>query len=418
MRRQSNSSRSLYLAWALAGLTAVACTDVEIYPPTGLTIPAERIDDASLTYDADSSDVVLTWTAPATNGGTREIARYDIRFEYGDTLAWDSAEAALDAPQPAGAGARQVYRFRDPSPGQRLLAAIRSIDASGNVSEISNVASARIPGFEVGGTATGVISGRPIKGLLVTLSDPSDKRSTYTGADGRFSFRDLPRSRYVLRLETTGDPPTRFPVEFPLLLTDDVDFHLHMIPFAASTVYPALSRLGVLQEAVGARGYNTVLRKWPSLPVDVYVPELVNAHGVDYHSVALAAMDRWMALTGVPLFRPVPEPPASGVTMDFRTPADMGIQVGITRHEDLPDGTPLHSDIDIVDNFSNIVVLKRVMMHELGHTIRLYHLPRGFLMFGGQPLPEDPTGDEVWVVRVRHGLPDRIDLAIYREVEE
>ena len=58
------------------------------------------------------------------------------------------------------------------------------------------------------------------------------------------------------------------------------------------------------------------------------------------------------------------------------------------------------------------------MLHEIGHTIRLHHLPAGFLMFAGQPLPDDPTSDEVWTVRVLNGIPDHSDLSIYREVDE
>jgi hypothetical protein len=71
-----------------------------------------------------------------------------------------------------------------------------------------------------------------------------------------------------------------------------------------------------------------------------------------------------------------------------------------------------------VNTFSDPVTLHIVMLHELGHTIRLWHLPAGFLMYGGQPLPGDPTGEEVWLVRVLHGMDDRTDLSIYQEVDE
>ena len=90
MRSQSQFGRAIRLALGLTGLTAAACTDVEIYPPSSLEIPADRIDDASLRYDGATAHVVLAWTAPGTNGGTEKLARYDIRFEYADTLTWSA----------------------------------------------------------------------------------------------------------------------------------------------------------------------------------------------------------------------------------------------------------------------------------------------------------------------------------------
>ena len=221
----------------------------------------------------------------------------------------------FDAPRPARAGTRQEYRFRDPTRGDMLVAAIRSIDASGNVSAISNVASEEVPGFEFSGAATSVLSDKPIKGLLVTLTDRDDVRSEYTGSDGRWIFEDLPRGEYTVRVETTAEPPPRFPVEYSFLLTADVDTELRMIPFGMSAVQPTLSLLGVFKEAVGVSASVKVLRKWPALPVEVYVPDFINVHGLDYGAAAIAALNRWMELTGVPLFRAVEEPPASGVTM-------------------------------------------------------------------------------------------------------
>jgi hypothetical protein len=129
-------------------------------------------------------------------------------------------------------------------------------------------------------------------------------------------------------------------------------------------------------------------------------------------------MERWNELTGVALFHLVDAPPESGVTMRFRPPSEMGIQVGYAVHTNTADGAPLLSAIHIVDTFTNLIALRRTMLHELGHTIRLEHLPAGFLMFGGQPLPDDPTADEVWVVQIMHALPDRADLSIYHEVDE
>jgi hypothetical protein len=91
----------------------------------------------------------------------------------------------------------------------------------------------------------------------------------------------------------------------------------------------------------------------------------------------------------------------------------MGGQVGITEYTDDDEGFPLLDRIRIVDEFSDPVRLYRIMLHELGHTIRLGHLPAGFIMFAGQPLPDDITDDEVAVVRLLLALPAGLELLKY-----
>jgi len=62
------------------------------------------------------------------------------------------------------------------------------------------------------------------------------------------------------------------------------------------------------------------------------------------------------------------------------------------------------------------LVIYKVFLHELGHTISLGHTDdRSFIMFAGQPLPGDVSDDEARVVRLHASLPVRIDMAIYDE---
>jgi hypothetical protein len=103
--------------------------------------------------------------------------------------------------------------------------------------------------------------------------------------------------------------------------------------------------------------------------------------------------------------------------MAFKTRAEMTPQVGITSHENDADGYPLNDEVDIVDDFGGYTPLHTTILHELGHTIRLGHLASGYLMFAGQPLPPDPTPDEVRVVQLYTALPNGLDISIYDEVD-
>ena len=92
--------------------------------------------------------------------------------------------------------------------------------------------------------------------------------------------------------------------------------------------------------------------------------------------------------------------------------------IGVTRHTDGSDDLPLKDIIEVVNDVPIESTLYMIFLHEIGHTIRFRHLPSvGFLMYGGQPLPDDISDDEVQLVKLLEALPNRIDLRIYRESE-
>lgn len=91
----------------------------------------------------------------------------------------------------------------------------------------------------------------------------------------------------------------------------------------------------------------------------------------------------------------------------------MGVQNAYTEHQNDADGYPAGELIRVVDDFSDETKLYTIMLHELGHTIRLDHLPSGFIMFAGQPLPTDITNDEVTTVQMMLAIPNGTDLGRY-----
>lgn len=408
--------RFVAIAVVASCLALGACSGADLYPPdSSSTVPPSRISDASLRYDRDSGDAVLSWTSPSPNGGTEALRRYDIRFCYDSEFDWDAASPVIDAPAPAAPGTRQECRLRDAGPGRNLRAALRSVDVSGNVSEVSNTASILVPGFAVSGLAVDVFTREPIDGLEVTVAGADVVRSTVTDDAGRFTFDNLPILGASVRLASASSPAAYYPVEYSVLVSQDTVLSPLMIPFRASTVRPGQSMLSLFKTAMGVSNGSSILRKWPAETLDLYIPEFVNDYGIDYRAHAISSALRWMDATGLQLFQLVEAPPETGVEMFFKSPADMGILSGVTVHSNTPDGTPLRSDVSIVNSINNPAVVDRIMIHELGHTLRLQHLPSGFMMYSGLPLPEGPTDDEAWIVQLLHALPDRANLAIYRE---
>lgn len=409
--------RVLRATVAATAILLASCGDAQRYP-TAVDLPPRAITDAALHYDTSDGSAVLEWTAPRSWGGSRAAARYDIRFSYGNHFDWDEATRVTTGPAPRAPGARETFRLPYPQLGRTLRASVRTIDLSGGVSDAGNVAVLALPGITLSGTVSDALDARPLAGLRVAVANHDTTIVDTTDGAGSWLIADLPQDGFTVRVESTGDPPAYFPIRFEQVFTASTTFDLQAIPFGISTVYPTLSRLRLFKDAVNVRTGDPVLRSWTSRPVDVYVPAFVNEHGIDYHAVAIEAIERWMELTGVPLFRVVDAAPATGVTMAFPSASEMGIQIGVTSHEDNPDGTPLRSHVRIVNTFSDRAYLRRAMLHELGHTLRLQHLPSGFLMYAGQPLPDDPTDDEIWITRVLAGLTPGTDTSIYREVGE
>jgi hypothetical protein len=171
--------------------------------------------------------------------------------------------------------------------------------------------------------------------------------------------------------------------------------------------------LQLFLQAAKTTNADPILKKWQSYPIAVYVPPFVNSHGLDYEEFGRRAAEHWNERTGLDLFVLVDSPPDVGVTMAFKTREEMGILIGVTRHENDVEGYPLKSDIDLVDTFSNPDVFWAVTLHEFGHTIRLGHLPNGYLMFAGHPLPSTVTNDEVKVVQLYVAVPNAYDLRVY-----
>ncbi|MBI5866911.1 MAG: fibronectin type III domain-containing protein [candidate division Zixibacteria bacterium] len=123
---------SLLLMWSCSGDRGLETRDV--IPPSGVT--SLHCDDV------DSTEVLLTWTAPGDDGSAGTAAVYDIRYSTSpiDPENWDSASQVSNEPQPLPAQRHQTFTVTGLSPQSVYFFALKTADAAANWSVLSNVA--------------------------------------------------------------------------------------------------------------------------------------------------------------------------------------------------------------------------------------------------------------------------------------
>jgi hypothetical protein len=101
------------------------------------------------TQTAPLGSVLLTWTAPGddlTLPGVGSVVSYDIRYDTG-SFSFGSATPTTTVPLPLPAGSQQTFLVTGLPPEVVHLFGLTATDDAGNVSAVSNVASAASKGF-------------------------------------------------------------------------------------------------------------------------------------------------------------------------------------------------------------------------------------------------------------------------------
>ncbi len=372
--------------------------------------PPQPVADLSLSYDPSSQDVRLAWTAPRDDEERDRVARYDIRYTDSFPMSWWTADQVANPPTPLVAGSPQEYVVADVRRASYLFAAIRCFDEAGHYSDVSSVAQVRVPGYAFDATCVDAVTGVPVAGLDVHI-DERFAHDFVTGADGRVAVVDAGGTTLAIRVQTGAAAATYHRLGESFALDVDRSVSYPMIEFTPVSTGAYENLLAMLWEAIGRA---PVLLKWKTLPVEWYAPAFVNINGLDYYDAAARAAARWNDRTGLPLFVAVGASPQVGVRMEFLPPASMGGQNGVTSYTNDAEGYPLVDRIRIVDTFADGQRLYAIMLHELGHTIRLRHLnDPSFIMFPSQPLPDDISEDEVRLVQLLTALPNAVKLGLY-----
>lgn len=414
----SQSLRRIFLRFAVpaiaVALAATSCSDDGTVAPTDSTATGDltaptRVTDPAISWDAVGHAAVLTWTAPSDND---RVASYDIRYSYSFPLQWDLSLRVDDPPVPLEPGTPQSYAIVDPQGGREIYAAIRSVDPSGNASPTSAVAQLLVPGYKLDIQCVVATTSAPVEGLDVTISSRHVTQRV-TDAAGRTGEDDIAGGAVNVAIRPGASGVPYYHMDDPFNIDSDRSVLYKMIPYGPTEKGVYETTLKLFKAAAGFTTQNTIFKKWYHVPVATYIPPLVNDNGLDYGAICRSAVERWEDRTGLDLWEFVDAPPDTGVTFTFKTRAEMGIQVGITHHDQDDFGYPLTDNVWIVDDYANQLSVFITMMHELGHTIRFQHLPSGYLMYGGQPLPSDVTNDEVLAAQIYTALPNGLDIRIY-----
>ncbi len=399
LTRESSARGAVALGAALA-LALAACNNSPVRvardavaPPATPPTPAVRV------LDARRAEVA--W--PAVAGARR------YRIAWSNTPALDPARARhVNVPARAAPGDLERDTLAIARAGRALSVAVAAVDARGARSALSSATTVFVPGARVT-VRCRALDGAPLSGVPVELS-AARVRTVPTDSGGIARFDDVAAGAAIVRI----DEAAWHRVIARAALTGDTSLSFVLVPVTPLPGGAFGSVLGGVMSTSDDVGIDGVLRRWRRRPVDVYVPADTNAAGVDYGAEARAALARWNARTGLGLFRPVATPPDTGVVLHYDPPAQMNGQNGFMVPTLDAAGFPVRGDIHVVDTFADRERLYRILLHELGHTIRLGHLPAGFIMYAGQPLPPDITDAEVEIVRLHEALPNGTDLSVYR----
>jgi len=380
-------------------------------------LPPQPITDLSMIYSLDDAAAHLEWTAPWDDSLTEAVSGYVIRFTYTDPFIWDLTIRAANPPIPSPPGDIEHYAIQQPLRGRDLYAAIQSVDEEGNQSSISPIASVHVPGYSISGRCVDALGRQPIQGLTVRLTT-GGIHQTVTDPGGGFFFTDLAGGAAAITVTAGSTDPQYHTLQYDFQLTDNIQKIEYMIPFFEHEFDHFENFLMFFKAITGALQSGTlqVIKSWKHRPVKCYIPDYVNANGVDYGFELRRAAQRWMDKSGFELFAFVDEPPDTGIAFHYKSRSSMGIQIAITRHTLGSDGHPMIDDIDVVTDFISSDRLYIVGMHELGHTIHLAHLPyQDYIMYHGAALPSDITDDEAKAAKLLASLPPLIDFSAYDE---
>lgn len=385
--------------------------------------PPAAIGAIDIVYLDDSDDVRLSWLAPHDDTSEERVVRYEIRHAYtrgADPTDFWVTSALLDAPSPSSPGDEEVVIIEQPRRGRDLFVGVRSYDEEDNISPVSPIVRVRLPGYAFAGTCVNGLTGEPIEGLSVTLMT-GPVVELVSDAAGEFAASDLQPGGLNVEIVGPSLPVAYHRLSQSFVLDRDRTHTFIMIP-RQSTISPALNGVTVLElfKFLAIPAVNDgVLAKWRRLPVPVYVRPSDFDGGVDYDAETRLAAARWMDKSGADLFTFVGAPPDTGITVVPRPREEMGISIAVTHHTTGNDKHPIQDRIDIRDDMTDRESVFRILLHELGHTIRLGHLSSSeFIMYGGHPLPGDISDDETTIIRLHAALPSRVNMNIYDTATE
>jgi len=363
--------------------------------------PPAKVAITSIGPGAEAGEVDIEWTAVGDDGMAGIPSKYILKTSpqpIMDEPAWSSSSDRFGEPAPAEAGATMRMTVRELPPAQTVFMAVRAMDDFGNLSPLSDLASAKSRGLEVYGTVRNALSGEPVEGIHVKLLSIADT----TGADGSFELLDLPAGTSFIRVEDESSR-TQIGEYFDIVISpyDIVDqdvLNIWVLPDAPLVSDLYIDFLDWYRQLTDMDGTTIdLLDRWEP-PCPVYVPPLVK-NGIDYEQTLRDAFTEWEDLVGKNLFEFVGAVPDTGVYVVFSDTEELDNYL-VTRRDSHRLTIQGRIAIRTVYKLENYTTFLKVTRHEVGHAVGFGHsIDAVHLMVGGR------------VAAVTHPSKDEIDLA-------
>jgi hypothetical protein len=389
------------------------------------TIAPARITDL-IGWTGDLPGTIrLQWTAPGDDDMEGRVNHYRIRTHTIPILSekdWDEASQKNNVPDPSMPGSMETMIAENLNPGTWLFVTARAVDDFGNMSPLGNCIRLLVRGIDMDGFITDAETGDPIEGIVVSAEGIADT----TQADGYFMLVNLPLYTDVVRLRDEHLPGDRGEYYDMAMPASGISWHFSQ-DFAMMPYHDLVSVLsGSYEEnyykfframtyTEGLLGRPTIFRNWDHYPVTVYNPPYT-WEGEDIQAFATWAVNRWNELTGKEIFVFTDDAESADVEIIYDTVHESKHHVEVISAKE--DGSPEKMIISIHPHnaLSPIWIRgRRIFAHELGHIAQLGHSnDLGHLMVGGTaPITDDPSTDEINLVRALMGLPHIIDAVWY-----
>lgn len=330
-------------------------------------IPPARVTDlAAATNAAAGGSLTLGWTAPGDNGMTGQAQRYDVRVSPQPiTDATFTSATPVTVGVPKAGGSHETATLTGLGAEQLYYVALRSIDASGNTSALSNLASARTrdeppSGITdlavIGGTGPGLQQAT----LVVQWTAPGDDATVGTAASYDLRYATAPitgatfatatasataiapaaagtRQQYTL---TGLSPGVKYYVA--IKSTDDRG-NVSALSNVATSTTPDEMAPGSIGDLTAARGSAAgTLTVTLTAPGDDGVTGTAQAYDLRF---ALNALDAGSFATGTPLATPAPSPGGTRQTFTVSgLPNETTVHLMLRARDDAGNLSPLSND--------------------------------------------------------------------------
>ncbi len=389
------------------------------------TILPARITDLIGWAGPEPGTIRLQWTASGDDDMEGRTDHYLVKTHTIPVLNeydWNEASQKNGAPAPGPPGTTEEMVAGNLNPGTWLFVTVRAVDDFGNMSQLGNCIRLIVRGIDADGYVTDAVTGAAIGGIVVSSEGIADT----TSSDGYYKLVNLPIYTHLIGIRdehVIGDQGAYYNVLIPV---SDINWHFRK-DIAMMPYFDLVSELHGTYDGsfymffrymTNTRDYlgrPTIFWNWNHYPVTVYNPPF-SWEGVDIQNLARIAMNAWNDLTGCDLFIETSEPDAADVEIIYDTEDELKHHVvTISSNED---GTPAKKQIWIhpINQRAPIQIRgRRIFAHELGHILQLGHSSDlGHLMVGGTaPMIDDPSLDEINLVRALFGMPTIFDAAWY-----